>query len=48
MINEATAHTAVAEAGARDQFDVVGDGSGIFSKEREGRFPDTDEILVQL
>jgi predicted Rdx family selenoprotein len=39
---------AVAEAGAHSQFDVVVDGSVVFSKQREGRFPETDEILAHL
>jgi hypothetical protein len=40
----------VAEAvsGAKNQFDVVADGTVIFSKEREGRWPDTDEIIRAL
>jgi selT/selW/selH-like putative selenoprotein len=29
-------------------FDVVVDGSKIFSKDSEGRFPEDDEILTQL
>jgi len=29
-------------------FDVVADGTTIFSKDAEGRFPEEDEILTQL
>jgi len=38
-------HTASAVAGERSQFDVVADGSVVFSKQREHRFPELDEIL---
>jgi selT/selW/selH-like putative selenoprotein len=30
------------------QFDVIVDGETIFSKQREGRFPDHPEILAAL
>jgi len=30
------------------QFDVVADGEVVFSKQREGRFPEEDEILAAL
>jgi predicted Rdx family selenoprotein len=34
--------------GERSQFDVVADGELVFSKQRKGRYPETDEILAQL
>jgi len=34
--------------GERSQFDVIADGRLVFSKEREGRFPDTAEIVELL
>jgi hypothetical protein len=34
--------------GAKSQFDVVADGALVFSKEREGRFPEPPEILAAL
>jgi predicted Rdx family selenoprotein len=30
------------------QFDVIADGTTIFSKHKEGRFPDAQEILDAL
>ena len=30
------------------QYDVVADGSLVFSKQREGRFPEDDEVLRLL
>ena len=41
-------HTARAIEGERSQFDVVADGGVIFSKQREHRFPELDEILGAL
>jgi hypothetical protein len=41
-------HEARAVEGARSQFDVVADGNVIFSKQREHRFPEPDEILAKL
>jgi selT/selW/selH-like putative selenoprotein len=35
-------------AGAIGVFDVVADGTLIFSKDREGRFPRADEIVQAL
>jgi predicted Rdx family selenoprotein len=35
-------------AGAKSQFDVLDDGELLFSKQREGRFPEEDEILAKL
>jgi hypothetical protein len=34
--------------GAKSQYDVLRGGELLFSKEREGRFPDDDEILAAL
>jgi selT/selW/selH-like putative selenoprotein len=36
------------ESGNQGQFDVIVDGKVIFSKEKTGRFPETDEILRDL
>jgi predicted Rdx family selenoprotein len=41
-------HDAVAVEGAKSQYDVVADGALVFSKQREGRFPEDDEILRAL
>lgn len=41
-------HSARAVEGERSQFDVVADGSIVFSKQREHRFPELDEILGAL
>ena len=34
--------------GAKSQFDVLVDGELVFSKQREGRFPEHDEILARV
>jgi len=34
--------------GAKSQFDVVRDGTVVFSKEQEHRFPEPDEVLALL
>jgi predicted Rdx family selenoprotein len=34
--------------GEKSQFDVVADGRVIFSKQREGRFPEEEEIITAL
>ena len=47
MLN-AVGHDAVAVEGERSQYDVVADGSLVFSKQREGRFPEDDEVLTLL
>jgi predicted Rdx family selenoprotein len=41
-------HSAKAVAGQTSQFDVIADGKLVFSKQREGRFPEEDEIIAQL
>jgi predicted Rdx family selenoprotein len=43
-----TEHEAVAEEGAKGQYDVLSDGELIFSKEKEGRFPEHSEIRAAL
>jgi predicted Rdx family selenoprotein len=45
---EQNGHDAAALEGRRSQFDVVVDGNVVFSKEREHRFPEPDEILAKL
>jgi len=44
----AQGHDAEPIEGRRSQFDVVAGGSVVFSKEREHRFPELDEILAAL
>jgi predicted Rdx family selenoprotein len=41
-------HTAVAEEGAKSQFDVLADGELVFSKQQEGRFPEPGDVLTRL
>jgi predicted Rdx family selenoprotein len=41
-------HDAHAIEGEKSQFDVVSDGRLIFSKQREGRFPEEAEISSSL
>ena len=41
-------HIAEMEAGVKSQYDVVADGDVIFSKQREGRWPELSEILAAL
>ena len=45
---ESRGHEARPVEGARSQYDVVADGNVVFSKEREHRFPEVDEILAAL
>ena len=47
MLNDA-AHDASAVEGQKSQYDVVGDGQLLFSKQAEGRFPEEDEIVGLL
>jgi hypothetical protein len=44
----ADGHTAEALEGEKSQYDVVADGRLVFSKQREGRFPDDGEIRELL
>jgi predicted Rdx family selenoprotein len=41
-------HDATVVEGAKSQYDVVADGTLVFSKQREGRFPEDDEIVAAL
>ncbi len=45
---KAMGHDAVALEGANSQYDVVRAGELLFSKQREGRFPEDHEILAKL
>lgn len=47
MLNGSGIAASIAE-GAKSQFDVLADGALVFSKQREGRFPEEDEILAAL
>jgi len=47
-LKERTEHTASAVSGAKSQFDVIADGRTVFSKQREGRFPEPEEIIAAL
>ena len=47
MLNDSGIAASIAE-GAKSQFDVLADGELVFSKQREGRFPEEDEILAAL
>jgi hypothetical protein len=44
----ANGHEAVALEGANSQYDVLHGGELVFSKQREGRFPEEDEVLAAL
>jgi predicted Rdx family selenoprotein len=44
----AEGHDAQAIEGEKSQFDVLVDGNLVFSKQRQGRFPDDGEISLQL
>jgi hypothetical protein len=41
-------HDAAIVEGAKSQFDVLADGELVFSKQREGRFPEEAEIVGLL
>ncbi len=41
-------HDAAAVEGAKSQFDVVADGTLVFSKQRDGRFPEEGEVVAAL
>jgi len=47
VLNDSGIDASIAE-GAKSQFDVLADGDLVFSKQREGRFPEEDEILDML
>jgi selT/selW/selH-like putative selenoprotein len=44
----AQGHDAEVVSGENGQFDVVADGTLVFSKKAEGRFPEHDEIFAKL
>lgn len=48
MIKQQTGVDALLERGGGGQFDVLVDGQILFSKHKEGRFPDEAEILARL
>jgi predicted Rdx family selenoprotein len=41
-------HQAEAAEGEKSQFDVIADDTIVFSKQREGRWPDPAEIVAGL
>ena len=41
-------HVAEMAPGERSQFDVIADGDVVYSKEREGRFPELADLLERL
>ena len=41
-------HIAEMAEGAQSQYDVVADGEVVFSKQREGRWPELAEIIALL
>jgi len=41
-------HEASVVEGEKSQFDVLADGALIFSKQREGRFPEEAEVVSLL
>jgi hypothetical protein len=45
---EQDGHDAQALEGARSQFDVLADGEVVFSKQREHRFPEYDDIAAKV
>jgi hypothetical protein len=50
LVNELNARGIDADAfeGAKSQFDVVRGDDVVFSKQREGRFPELDDILTRI
>ena len=41
-------HDATMAEGMKSQFDVLADGETVFSKQREGRFPELADILDRV
>jgi predicted Rdx family selenoprotein len=41
-------HEAIAEEGAKGQYDVLADGELVFSKHQQGRFPEHSEVIAAL
>ena len=44
----AAGHDARPVEGEKSQYDVVADGSLVFSKQRQGRFPEEEEVVALL
>ena len=47
MLNSNGIASSIVE-GAKSQYDVFSDGELVFSKQREGRYPEEDEVLALL
>ena len=47
MLNGSGIPASVVE-GAKSQFDVLSDGELVFSKQRDGRYPEEGEVLALL
>jgi len=47
-LNAETGHEAEIEEGGKGQYDVLADKELIFSKQKEGRFPEHSEIRALL
>ena len=47
MVSEAGHEASIVE-GEKSQYDVVADGNVVFSKQREGRSPEEDEVVALL
>ena len=47
MLNDSGIAASIVE-GAKSQYDVLVDSELVFSKQREGRFPEDDEVLALL
>jgi predicted Rdx family selenoprotein len=47
-LNDETENEAAIEEGAKGQFDVLADGTVIYSKQQIGRFPNHAEIRALL
>ena len=47
MLNGSGIAASIVE-GAKSQYDVLADGELVFSKQREGRFPEENEVLELL
>ena len=47
MLNAAGREARAVES-EKSQYDVVADGNVVYSKQREGRFPEDDEIVAAL
>jgi len=47
VLNDSGIAASIVE-GAKSQYDVLVDSELVFSKQREGRFPEDDEVLALL